>query len=106
MKTQAFSTGYPVSGFVSGQKLSGNIRLSGIRQIAIRCTPTQIWLKMIGKVSSNRFRRVTCLLIPKFWSGVSITLNKCQKCGSGMLRTCIRSPVKTKVMVIKTSNTA
>ena len=39
MKTQAFSTGYPVSGFVSGQKLSGNIRLSGIRQIAIRCTP-------------------------------------------------------------------
>ena len=33
----------------------------------------EIGLKIIGRVSSNRFRRVTYLLIPKFWSGVPMT---------------------------------
>ena len=60
--------------------------------------------KIIGRVSSDRFRRVTCLLSQKFWSGMPITSEKCQKRGSGMLRTCIQSPVNTKLMVIETSN--
>ena len=71
-----------------------------------RFNSPQIWLKTIGRLSSNRFRRVTCLLMPKFLSGVLKTLKNYQKRGSEMLRTYIRRPVKTKLMVTETSNMA
>ena len=61
---------------------------------------------MIGRVSSKGFRRVTCTIIPKFWSGVPFALKKSQKPGFGMSGTYIQSPEETKLKVIETSNMA
>ena len=63
-------------------------------------------LKYGTKVSTKQFRKVKCKLSPKFGSGVPVTLKNAEKWGSGMLQTFIRSPVKTKLKVIETSNMA
>ena len=61
---------------------------------------------MIARVSTKQFRRETCKPCPKFWSGVPVTLKKCQKLAFGMLRTFIQIPLKTKLKVIEASNMA
>ena len=66
-----------------------------------------IWLKMIARLSSYLFsRRVTCFLIPKFRSGITRcrSLIKCLNWVSGIAQTCVQGHVRTKLMVIDTSN--